>query len=226
MQDFLETIEKETGADPRFAVIWLHGLGADGHDFEPIIDELKLPAETPVRFIFPHAPVRNVGVNGGMPTRAWYDIVDMDLSRDQDEPGLRDSEGEILALIDREVARGIPADRIFLAGFSQGGAVALHTGLRLAEPLAGVIALSCYVMLPKKALSECRDACLQTPVFMAHGKSDEVVPFDIGESSRELLESLGLSVQWQEYPMGHAVCPEEIEAISEWIQARLKDLLD
>jgi phospholipase/carboxylesterase len=215
-----ETVELETAASPDAAVIWLHGLGADGHDFEPVVPELRLPARLRLRFVFPHAPVRPVTINMGMRMRAWYDILQLG-GGPEDEPGIRASQAILEALIARERARGIEPQRIVLAGFSQGGAVALHTGLRHGERLAGVLALSTYLPLATTVAGERNPASAQLPVFMAHGRFDEIIPLARAQQSRALLESLGCRLHWCEYPMPHAVCGEEIADIAAWLGERL-----
>jgi phospholipase/carboxylesterase len=211
----LDGIEITTAPDPRLSVLWLHGLGADGHDFEPIVPELRL--SLPVRFIFPHAPVRPVTINGGMAMRAWYDILGFDRRAKEDSAGIRASAAAVAALIDREVERGMPSDRIVLAGFSQGGAIALHTALREARPLAGVLALSTYLPLAATLADERSSTNARIPLFMAHGTDDGVLPLKLAESSRGALEALGYSVDWHVYPMAHSVCIEEVGAISAWL---------
>jgi phospholipase/carboxylesterase len=211
----LDGIEITTAPDPRLTVLWLHGLGADGHDFEPIVPELRL--SLPVRFIFPHAPVRPVTINGGMAMRAWYDILGFDRRSKEDSAGIRASAAAVAALIDREVERGMPSDRIVLAGFSQGGAIALHTALREARPLAGLLALSTYLPLAATLADERSSANARIPLFMAHGKDDGVLPLKLAESSRGALEALGYAVDWHVYPMAHSVCIEEVGAISAWL---------
>lgn len=213
----------ETGAEPLGSVIWLHGLGADGHDFEPIVPELSLPADLPLRFVFPHAPTRPVTVNGGMIMRAWYDILSFDGDGRSDEEGLRASARSLESLIAAETERGIPASRIVLAGFSQGGAVALHTGLRHGAPLAGLLLLSTYLPLPRAFGPEVIDnpakQPVSTPVFMAHGSFDPVLPFELGRESKALIETAGYAVEWHEYPMAHQVCAPEIADIREFLLA-------
>jgi phospholipase/carboxylesterase len=213
----LETLEVETGPRPRAAVIWMHGLGADGHDFEPIVPELGLPDSLPVRFVFPHAPMRPVTINAGYVMRAWYDVLDARGVRREDEAGVRESERQIEALIARERDHGIPAGAIVLAGFSQGGAMALHTGLRHPERLAGIMALSCFLpladTLPTEASPENRDV----PIFMAHGTHDDVIPIARARAARDVLTGLGYRVDWREYRMPHAVCPEEIRDVAGWL---------
>jgi phospholipase/carboxylesterase len=213
----LETVEIETAPAPRSSVIWLHGLGADGHDFEPIVGELSLPAE-PVRFVFPHAPRQPVTVNGGMVMRAWYDIVSDDLTRREDGAGVRASQRLCEALIAREVARGTPASRIVLAGFSQGGAIALQTALRHVERLAGVMALSTYVPVADTLAAEMHPANRDVPIFYAHGTHDPIIPLARAVASRDLLASLGFAVAWHTYPMPHSVCPQEIDDIGAWLR--------
>ncbi len=217
----LDCIELETGAQPRHSVIWLHGLGADGRDFEPIVPEL-CPRHWPsLRFIFPNAPVRPITVNGGMRMRGWYDIGGIDIASKQDAVGVRASIESINALIAREGERGIPPGRILLAGFSQGGAITLAAGLRQHVPLLGLIALSTYLPLnttfPDEAALESRSV----PIFMAHGRFDPVVPEALGVMSREWIQALGNPIEWHSYPMPHSVCAEEIRDISQWIESRL-----
>jgi phospholipase/carboxylesterase len=216
-----DTVEIETGPSPVGSVVWLHGLGADGHDFEPIVPELQIPSELPLRFVFPHAPVRPVTLNGGMSMRAWYDIYSLDREGPADEAGIRES-GEILnALIGREQERGIPADRIVAAGFSQGGAIALYSALRYPERLAGLMALSTYMPLASSFESEvvknAEAANGDLPIFMAHGSFDPVLPFAAGVDSRDRLTAAGFEVEWHDYPMAHGVCPDEILHIRAWL---------
>lgn len=211
-----ETIETSTGAHADAAVIWLHGLGADGHDFEPVVPALRLPARLAVRFVFPHAPLRPVTINMGMAMRAWFDIVELG-GRRQDEAGIRASQTLLEALVARECERGIAAQRIVLAGFSQGGAIALQTGLRHPRRLAGVMALSTWLPLADTLAAEREAANADVPVFMAHGRDDEMVGIERARQSRDALATLGYPVEWHEYPMGHAVCPQEIEAIGAWL---------
>jgi phospholipase/carboxylesterase len=221
----LDAVEIETGAGPRASVIWMHGLGADGHDFEPIVPELSLP-EGPIRFVFPHAPHRPVTINRGMRMPAWCDILDPSLdpaSRREDAQGIRESQAQVEALIARELARGVPAARIVLAGFSQGGAIALHTGLRHAQRLAGIMALSTYLPLQSTLAAEASAANRDVPVFMAHGLADPVVVPARATASRDLLRGAGYGVQWHEYPMPHAVCAEEIADIGAWLRGVLPD---
>ena len=215
--DLLPSIELDTAPNPGASVIWLHGLGADGNDFVPMVPELGLPRSKPTRFIFPHAPVRAVTINNGFRMRAWYDIAAADLVNRADLAGVRDSQALIEALIAREKTRGVPAERIVLAGFSQGGAIALYTGLRHAERLAGIIALSTYVVAVDKLATEASAANSGLPIFMAHGTADPVVRPEWGEASRRALEAAGYPVEWHTYGMPHSVCMEEIVAIGAWL---------
>ena len=215
MPELLEAIEIETGKNPTASIIWLHGLGADGNDFAPIVPQLRLP-KTAIRFVFPHAPVRPVTINGGMRMRAWYDIAD-GANRREDERGVRASQASIETLIGREKKRGTKAGRLVLAGFSQGGAIALHTGLRHPERIAGIMALSTYLPVGEKLLPEASAANRDVPIFMAHGTYDPIIPLDRAEQSRALLQSLGYPVEWREYPMPHSVCPEELADIGAWL---------
>ncbi|HEU4625538.1 MAG TPA: dienelactone hydrolase family protein [Steroidobacteraceae bacterium] len=214
----VETIEVETGKQPTGSVIWMHGLGADGHDFEPIVPELVRPNERALRFVFPNAPVRTVTINAGYAMRAWYDIIGIDRHSQQDEAGIRASDAIVRGLIRRENERGIPTNRIVLAGFSQGGAMSLMTGTRYPEKLAGIMALSCYMLLAPKLEAERSSANGATPIFMAHGTQDPVVPYALGEESRQLLEKLGYPVEWHSYPMPHSVCVEEVADIAAWLR--------
>jgi phospholipase/carboxylesterase len=213
----LETIEVETAAKPNAAVIWLHGLGADGHDFEPIVPELVSRGARAWRFVFPHAPVRPVSINGGMPMRAWYDIRGLDRGAVEDIEGFKNADLQVRELIAREVARGIPANRIVLAGFSQGGAVSLYTMPRLPEKLAGVMALSCYLPRESTFNADRTPANDATPIFMAHGQQDATVPMMLGMKSRDFLRAHGYTVEWHEYPMAHAVCAQEVADIREFL---------
>jgi len=214
----LEAIERQTGDNPAASIIVLHGLGADGNDFVPIAQELDLSAAGPVRFVFPHAPTRPVTINGGYVMRAWYDILGVDFTRrGEDEAGLRASQAEVEALIARERARGIPASRIVLAGFSQGCAMALLTGLRHGEKLAGIVGLSGYLPLAANTAAERSAANATTPVFLAHGRQDPVVPLAAGIASRDMLTALGHPVEWHDYPMPHSVCMEEITDLNRWL---------
>lgn len=214
----LECLVRETGPNPRHAVIWLHGLGADGHDFVPIVSQLKSAAARPVRFIFPHAQVRPVTINGGMAMRAWYDILGMQIDRNQDRAGIHASLAQVGALIDAQIQFGVPSENIILAGFSQGGAIALRCGLARSSPLAGVIVLSAY-LLEADSLSEWADpASAEVPVFIGHGSQDPVVPVGLGEDSARRLKAAAYAVDWQTWPMAHSVCPEEIVAIDQWME--------
>ena len=219
MSGRLDAIEIETGAAPRSAVIWLHGLGADGHDFEPIVPELGLPSSLAVRFVFPHAPIQPVTINGGMRMRAWYDVTG---DGRQDERGVRSSQAHVEALIARERGRGIPARSLVLAGFSQGGAMALQTGLRHAERLAGILALSCYLPLPETLAQEVSAANRDVPIFMCHGAHDQVIPLAWAARSRDHIAALGYAVDWREYPMPHSVCAEEIADVGLWLREVLR----
>ena len=213
----LETLEVQTAAKPTAAVIWLHGLGADGHDFEPIVPEIVRRGERAWRFVFPHAPVRPVTINGGMSMRAWYDLKGLDRQAAEDAAGFRDTDAQIRQLIVRENDRGIPASRIVLAGFSQGGAVSLYTAPRFPETLAGVMALSCYLPRESSFSAERVAANDATPIFMAHGQGDTVLPMDLGVQSRDFLKAQGYAVEWHDYPMPHAVCAAEIADIRNFL---------
>jgi phospholipase/carboxylesterase len=215
-------VEIETGPTPRHAVIWLHGLGADGNDFVPIVEQLILPS-LPLRFVFPHAPLQPVTINGGFVMRAWYDIGYEDLTLKEDERGVRDSQQAVEALIAREQERGVAAENIVVAGFSQGGAIALQTGLRYPARLAGMLALSTYLPLPDKLQPERSDANAHSPIFMAHGTEDPIVPLKLAQSSCRRLLELGYVVEWHEYEMPHSVCPEEIGAIGAWLTDVIRD---
>jgi len=225
MTGLLETIEIETGKSPAASVIWLHGLGADGNDFVPIVNELDLEGAPAIRFVFPHAPVRPVTINNGMMMRAWYDVLFGDLegsSKRADERGVRESQAQVEALIEREAGRGIATEKIVLAGFSQGGAVTLQTGLRYPKKLAGLMALSTYLPLAESLPQEAAPANRQTPIFMAHGAYDGVIPLVMGAGSMTLLTGMGHPVEWRQYPMQHSVCPQEIEDIGAWLRKVLK----
>jgi len=216
MAQALDAIEIETGPRPAAAILWLHGLGADGHDFEPVVPELGLPAATPVRFVFPHAPIRPVTLNMGMRMRAWYDILQLGGGA-EDEAGIRASQALIEGLILSEKKKGIPANKIVLAGFSQGGAIVLQTALRHPERLAGVMALSTYLPLSAKLAAERNAVNSDLPIFMAHGSYDNMIPIDRAQASREALAALGYKVEWHDYPMPHSVCPEEIRDMAEFL---------
>ena len=220
----LPVITRETGANPDFSVIWLHGLGADGNDFVPVIPELGLPADAAVRFIFPTAPSLPVTINGGYVMPAWYDILSLDGDQRQvDTAGILASRAAVRALIAAENARGIPCSRIVLAGFSQGGAIAWHAGLTHAEPLAGIIALSTYLPAPELLRAELNRDCLRSPLFAAHGRHDDVVPAFMGRAAVDEVTALGGQVEWQDYAMAHNVCLEELHDIGAWLRARLQN---
>jgi phospholipase/carboxylesterase len=213
----LPTFEVNPAAAPRATIIILHGLGADGTDFLSFADELKLDAVGPVRFVFPRAPMRPVTINGGHRMRAWYDIMGADLVRREDEVGLRESMAAVQALIDREVARGVPANRIVLGGFSQGCAITLGAGLRHHESLAGLAALSGYMPLAETTAAERHAANANTPVFQVHGRSDGVIPIARATATRDMLLGLKQPVEWHDYPMEHSVCMEEVQALNQWL---------
>ena len=210
-----ETVELETGDDPIGSVIWLHGLGADGRDFEPIVPELRLPADLPLRFVFPHAPVRPVTINGGMAMRAWYDILSLDSEGRADAEGVHQSTALLEALIDREIERGIKPDRIVVAGFSQGGAIAINAILHSRVKLAGLMALSTYIPIPGELAASRGNR--ELPVFMAHGSFDPMIQMQWGRASADSLAKAGFTVEWHDYPMAHAVCPDEINDIRAWL---------
>jgi phospholipase/carboxylesterase len=219
--ELLPHIELNTGPDPVGTVIWMHGLGADGWDFVPIVRELPLPEDLALRFIFPHAPVQPVTINNGAEMRAWYDIAMSDIARLPDERGIRESQAGIERLIARERERGVDSGRIVLAGFSQGGAIALQVGLRHGSRLAGIIALSTYLPLEESLDAEASPANRATPIFMGHGTQDPVVPLQLAQASKAALERRGCQVEWHTWPMGHNVHPEEIEAISDFLGSAL-----
>jgi phospholipase/carboxylesterase len=212
-----ETVEVTTGENPVGSVIWLHGLGADGHDFEPIVPELRVPPELPLRFVFPHAPVRPVTINGGMAMRAWYDILNLDSAGRADAQGVLESTALLQALIRREMDSGVEADRIVVAGFSQGGAIAINAVLRSEFRLGGLMALSTYLVLPGELEKSVGNRDL--PVFMAHGSFDPMLPMQWGRASADKLVEAGFSLEWHDYPMAHAVCPEEINDIRTWLMS-------
>jgi phospholipase/carboxylesterase len=218
MNTLLQTIEKETGANPTVSIIWMHGLGADANDFVPMLHELDLAGLPAIRFIFPNAETMPVTVNGGYVMRAWYDIIATDLGRQEDENGLRASQAKVEALIARENARGIPNERIILAGFSQGCAMTLQTGLRQTKPLAGLMCLSGYVPIAPKAAAEHTPESKQTPIFLVHGRMDPVIPIARATASRDLLVEWGYKVEWHEYAMQHSLCQEEVDHISAWLK--------
>lgn len=221
MNPIHDTVEIETAERPDATVIWLHGLGADAHDFEPVVPELRLPAQLAVRFVFPNAPVRPVTINGGMPMRAWYDIVELGGAQ-QDEAGIRASQRIVEALVARENGRGIATARIVLAGFSQGGAIALQTGLRHREPLAGILALSTWLPLHTTLEAERSPENADVPIFYGHGLHDDMVAVERARASRDVLVRLGYRVQWHEYPMGHAVCMPELVDVGAWLAGVLQ----
>ena len=222
----LEVIVKELNTSVEkaadTAVIWLHGLGADGNDFVPIVPELGLAPNLAIRFIFPHAPMQAVTINNGYVMRAWYDIFSLDRSAPQDKAGIERNAALVLQLVEEQHAQGIPYERIFLAGFSQGCAMALHIALRLPHKLAGIIGLSGYLPLHEDFATERSEANIETPIFLAHGSMDPVVPFAFGQHSYEFLKAQGFKVSWHSYPMQHQVCMEEIVTIGGYIQDRLK----
>ncbi len=218
----LQCVEIETAPAPAHAIVWLHGLGADGHDFAPVVPQLVDPAWPPLRFVFPHAPVRPVTINNGVPMRAWYDIRGMQIADRQDEAGIRASIEAVEELLAREVARGIAPDKLLLAGFSQGGAVALASALRHARRLAGVIGLSTYLPLADRIMAERSEANAGLPVFLCHGSEDAVVPEALGLLSRDTLQGAGYAVAWHSYPMAHQVCAGEIADLRAWIGDRLQ----
>lgn len=222
----LDTLDIETGADPVSSIIWMHGLGADAHDFEPVVPMLALDPPRAVRYVFPNAPVRPVTINGGMRMRAWYDIRDFDIDKRGDLDGLRESADAVARLIRREQAAGFPAGRIFLAGFSQGGAMALYTALRQPEPLAGIIALSCYLPEPDSLSAEMPEANREMPIFMAHGDQDPVVAPALGRISCERLQAAGCQVSWHSYPMPHAVIPQELADIRAFLDREVRPRSD
>jgi phospholipase/carboxylesterase len=217
----LPCVEIEPAGPVFRSVIWMHGLGADGHDFEPIVPHLGLPETPGVRFVFPHAPRRAVTINMGLLMPAWYDIRDLGSGRNEDEAGIRDSAARITALVDRERERGVPSRGVVLAGFSQGGAMALHVALRHPEPLAGVMVLSGYLVCADALAAEIHDANRRLPIFQAHGTDDPMVPLRRGRETRDRLAALGLAVEWRTYPMAHQVVPEEIADIGTWLRGVL-----
>ena len=217
MAGSLEAVIIKPVAVHRASIIWLHGLGADGHDFEPIVPELNIPDVLGVKFIFPHAPVRPVTINGGMSMRAWYDVRNIDLRKQEDPASIYESADLLKNLVDMEISAGIPAEKILLAGFSQGGAMALHTGLRYPSKLAGVVALSAYLPLRDKFANEASTAGKSTPIMMCHGQFDPVIPEISGNESCRFLQEMGYSVIWHNYPMPHSVCIEEIQEIGKWL---------
>ncbi len=217
-----QTIEIELSPSPTRSIIWLHGLGADGNDFAGIVPQLGLPEKAPIRFIFPHAPVQPVSINGGMQMRSWYDIKSLSFEDRADEAGLKESTATVKALIEQEIARGVASEHILLAGFSQGGAVVLYTGLRYHQSLAGIMALSTYLPLPHKTEAERSNENANIPIFMAHGQHDPVIPITLAQQSHEQLQAMGYNVQWHHYPMQHSVSPEEIGDITVFIREALE----
>ena len=217
----LPCVEIETARNPQHAVIWLHGLGADGHDFGPIVPELVDKAWPPIRFVFPHAPMRPITINNGMSMRAWYDISGMEIAQRQDEAGIRASIGLLGELIEREVTRGVPAANILLAGFSQGGAIVLAGGIRYPDKLGGIAALSTYLPMAEKTDAEASAANRGLPIFVAHGMLDPTIPHALGAMSRDYLLQRGFAVEWHAYSMAHQVCAEEIADLRHWNAARL-----
>jgi len=219
----LNAVEINPPGTPNACIIWLHGLGADGHDFEPLIPQLDIVREYGVRVVLPHAPRRPVTINGGMVMPAWYDILAPDFRRGEDDAGIRQSQQRLHALIEREIAAGIAPQRIILAGFSQGGAIVLHTGLRYPQPLGGILALSCYLPLNESLATEAAAANAQIALMMAHGSADPVVPLALAEQSRDLLREQGYAVEWHSYPMQHALCAEEMRDMRAWLVSRLAE---
>ena len=219
MTDLLPHITLETGDSPQHSIVWLHGLGADGEDFVPVAEQMQLPVA--VRYIFPHAPMQPVTINGGYVMRAWYDIIGTDIGSQQDEAGIRDSQETIEKLIAQEKQRGIASENIYLAGFSQGGAIVLHTGLRHEARLGGIIALSTYLPLSQTLAVEASAANRGLPIFMAHGNDDPIVPLMLGKSSAQKLQEMDYRLDWHEYGMPHSVCMEEIADLASWLQQRL-----
>jgi phospholipase/carboxylesterase len=219
-ESLLDSVEISDSENPEFSVIWMHGLGADGHDFEPIVPFLGLPSELAVRFVFPHALMRPITVNGGAVMRAWYDIIEISTSKGQDEAGISHSAAKIHALIEHEIARGIPASNIVLAGFSQGGAMALHVGLRYEKKLAGIMALSAYLMFPQRLQQEHSVANSETAIFLGHGTQDPMVPFALGQAAHSDLQNGQWPLEWHSYPIPHSVSQPEIADIGRWLKGR------
>ena len=218
----LEKITKQTGESPKIVIIWMHGLGADGHDFEPVVPHFDIPGLA-IKFIFPHAPKIPVTINGGMTMRAWYDIKLMDIDKHVDEQGVIDSEKQILELIEEQVAQGFKYEQIIVAGFSQGGAMSLQLGTRINKKIAGIIALSGYLPIPEQLTEEKNQININTPIFMAHGTHDPVVPFVLGQASKKTLIQAGYNVDWHEYPIQHNVSMDEIMDIKQWIIKTIKN---
>lgn len=219
-ENSLPYVEVNPSSTPRATVIWLHGLGDSGNGFAPIVPELKLPEELAIRFVFPHAPMRSVTINNGMSMRAWYDITSMDFNNRADSKGVHESAALVEQLIDDEIAMGVPAQRIVLAGFSQGGVIALHLGTRINKKLAGIMSLSSYMAESETLSSQAHEANRQTPIFVAHGQQDDVVPLFLGNTAYKVLEQNGYPVEWREYVMQHNVCVQELNDISAWLQQR------
>lgn len=217
----LESIIIETNEEPDAAIIWLHGLGADGNDFVPIIDQLQLPSDLAVRFIFPNAPMRPITINQGYQMPGWYDVSSHSIVEEEDEAGIRESSAILKQICEEQEAKGIDSSRIILAGFSQGGAIALHCGCRYPKPLAGIMALSTYLALPDQLDDEISECITETPIFMAHGRDDDVIAYEHGIHSRDILEGHEIEISWQEYDMGHSVCLEEISHIRQWLMDQL-----
>lgn len=213
----LDSIIIETNEQPDAAIIWLHGLGADGNDFVPIVEQLQLPSNYAIRFIFPNAPLRPITINQGYQMPGWYDISSLSIIDQEDEAGIRESSAILKQICESQEAEGISSDRIIVAGFSQGGAIALHCGCRYPRPLAGIMALSTYLPLPDSLSDEISEVAVETSVFMAHGHQDDVVAYEHGRQSMDLLDSHNIEVNWHEYDMGHAVCLEEIQHIRQWL---------
>jgi phospholipase/carboxylesterase len=219
MEALLDRIEMETGPNPAASVVWLHGLGADGHDFTPVVAQLALPG--PTRFVFPHAPVRPVSVNGGLPMRAWFDVHGLDPDAPEDLEGLEAGRAQVEALLAHEIGRGIRPQRLALAGFSQGGALVLHTALRHSGPLAGVMGLSTWLPAHRRVAAELAPGACDRPYFLAHGSDDMTIRFEWAAAARAMLESFGCRVEWHTYSMGHEVSPAEIRDIGRWLAAVL-----
>jgi phospholipase/carboxylesterase len=219
-ESLLDSVEISDSENPEFSVIWMHGLGADGHDFEPIVPFLGLPSEMAVRFVFPHALMRPITVNGGAVMRAWYDIIEISTSKGQDEAGISHSAAKIHALIEHEIERGIPASNIVLAGFSQGGAMALHVGLRYENRLAGIMSLSAYLLFPDRLQQEFSAANSETAIFLGHGTQDPMVPFALGQAAHSVLQKGQWPLEWHSYPIPHSVSQAEIADIGLWLKGR------
>jgi len=218
-----QLLELETGPNPLFTMIWLHGLGADHRDFEQLPDLLRLPADVPVRFLLPDAPLRPITINGGMVMRGWYDVTGLDINREARPEGLDESADIVRTLLSRELERGIPAERILLGGFSQGGAVALYLGLRYSRALAGVIGLSTYLPVAGLLATEAHQVNRDTPIFLAHGLHDPVLALHLAERSRELLTEQGFDVTWRTYPMPHSLSEAELMDLSDWLDVLIKE---